>query len=149
MQRYILRETIISMVINTAFSLGFFLLVFPIGTPVRVWGLGALAFDALPQSAAIAAMSTLVPGAIAMRQVRQGRIARLEHSALPRNLWLRALVMALAAMVLGGAVSGGVLLALGLPAIPWTAALIGKLAYGAALAGIVTPPTLRAALAAG
>ena len=147
MHRYILRETIVSMVINTLFSLAFFLLVFTVGAPVRVWGVGGYAFDALPQSAAIAAMSTLVPGFIAMRQIRAGRLARRnEASILPRNIWLRAVVVAMAAMALGGALSVAGLMLLGLRAIPWEAALIAKLAYGAALAGIVTPPTLRAAL---
>ena len=149
MHPYILRETVISMAINMLFSLAFFLAVFTVGAPVRVWGMGGYALDALPQSAAIAAMSTLVPGFIALRQVRRGRLARLrEGNALPRNIWLRALVMALAAMALGGALSAAVLLMLGLHTIAWAAALAAKLAYGAALAGVVTPPTLRAALAA-
>jgi hypothetical protein len=37
--------------------------------------------------------------------------------------------------------------ALGLDAIPWTPALAVKLAFGAALAALITPIALRAALA--
>jgi hypothetical protein len=107
MQAYILRETIISMVINSGFSLAFFLLVFGHASPVPVWGIGAYAFDALPQSIAIAVMSTLVPGAITIKRLRSGsitaptQVALLSSPILPRNIWLKALVMAMLAAVLG------------------------------------------------
>ncbi|WP_068085017.1 hypothetical protein [Novosphingobium rosa] len=151
MQAYILRETIISMIINAAFSLAFFLAVFGHGAAVPVWGIGAYAFDALPQSIAIAAMSTLVPGAIALKKRRSGALrvapqARTSQPFLPHNLWLRAAVLALLSAVLGGLFNSVALLVLGLAQLPWWPALIAKLAYGAALAGIVTPIALRAAL---
>lgn len=152
MQAYILRETIISMVINSLFSLAFFLLVFGHAAPVPVWGIGAYAFDALPQSIAIAVMSTLVPGAITLKRLRSGSIiapspmALLSSPIFPRNIWLRACVMALLAAVLGGLFNSTILLVLGQESLPWWPALLGKLAYGAALAGLVTPPALRAAL---
>jgi hypothetical protein len=147
LRAYIRRETIASMVINTLFSLGFFLLAFGLGGRVPVWGLGHLAFDTLPQSAAIAAMSTLVPGFIAMRKIRLGHLPRLAGgSRLPRNIWLRAALAAAVSALVGGALVAGALLALGAAALPWWPALIAKLAYGAALAGLVTPPTLAAAL---
>lgn len=150
MQAYIFRETIISMIINAIFSLAFFLAVFGHGAAVPVWGIGAYAFDALPQSIAIAAMSTLVPGALALKKRRSGVLqpitARPSPPILPRNLWLRAGVLALLSAVLGGLLSSVALLVLGLAELPWWPALIAKLAYGAALAGIVTPIALRAAL---
>lgn len=152
MQAYILRETIISMVINSLFSLAFFLLVFGHAVPVPVWGIGAYAFDALPQSIAIAVMSTLVPGTITLKRLRSGSIiapspmALLSSPIFPRNIWLRACVMALLAAVLGGLFNSTILLVLGQEALPWWPALLGKLTYGAALAGLVTPPALRAAL---
>ncbi|MDE1914836.1 MAG: hypothetical protein KGJ57_00380 [Sphingomonadales bacterium] len=146
-QAYIRRETRLSVLINMVFSLVFFLLVFGIGHPVPVWGMGHLAFDTLPQSAAIAAMSTLVPGFIARSKTRRGLLPRLAGSSrLPRNIWLRALVVAALSALLGGALAGGALLALGASTLPWWPVLAAKLAYGAGLAGLVTPITLAAAL---
>jgi uncharacterized protein (UPF0261 family) len=146
MPAYIARETAISVVINTGFSLAFFLLVFGLHTPVAVRGIGAYAFDFLPQSCAIALMSTLVPGAITAARLRKGAIARIGgSSALPRHLLPRTLVMAIIATVGGGVISA-LLLAMAPVAIGWWPALIAKLAYGAALAALVTPPALRAAL---
>lgn len=144
MPHYLLRETAISMVINTLFSLAFFLLVFKIAAPVPG---RSYAVDFLPQSFAIALMSTLVPGAIAARNVRLGRMARWPHSSpLPRRLWQRTVLVAVLAMVLGGGALCGLMLLAGPVAIAWWPALVAKLAYGAALAAVVTPPTLKAAL---
>jgi len=145
--RYVAQETAISAVINTAFSLALFLIVFGRLHVVPVRGVGAYAFDFLPQSFAIAAMSTLVPGAITARRLRRGQIAALPPGGwLPRGLLARTVVMAVVAMVVAGGATCGLLLAVGPAAMGWWPALAGKLAYGAALAGVVTPPGLRAAL---
>lgn len=146
MTPYILRETIISMAINTAFSLGFFLVVFGMAPVIPMRGLGAYAFDFLPQSFAIALMSTVIPGAIAAKRVRSRAIPRWQKPGrLPRPLPLRAVVMAAIGLAVGGVVCAA-LLALGPVAIGWWPALVAKLAYGGVLAGVVTPPALRAAM---
>jgi hypothetical protein len=76
---YIARETAISAVINAGFSLAFFLLVF--GTGGAVVGVGTYAYDFLPQSCAIAVMSTLIPGAIAGGDCARGRWSGLAGPA--------------------------------------------------------------------
>lgn len=141
---YIARETAISAVINAGFSLAFFLLVF--GTGGAVVGLGTYAYDFLPQSCAIAVMSTLVPGAIAGGRLRKGALVRSGRTgALPGGLLLRTVVMAVIGTLIGGLVCAFLLLG-GPSTFGWWSALAGKLAHGAALAVLVTPAGLRAAL---
>jgi amino acid transporter len=144
---YVRRETTISIVINVALSLLFFLLVFGRTDPVPVWGLGKYAFDFIPQSFMIALMSTIVPGILAIRRRRARLVDRVEApSRLPRKLVPRALLVALLAVLLGAGLVSLVLAAAQIDMIAWTPALVVKLIYGGALAAIVTPPTLRAAL---
>jgi ABC-type amino acid transport system permease subunit len=148
-RRFIFRETMISVAINTVLSIGFFLLIFGHTDRVPLWGMGNWVFDAIPQSFMIALMGTLVPGLIASKALRTGKIA---VKGVPRpfsRLAMRALVTALIAAAAGYASAGVVAELSGLERFGWTAALAIKAAYGAALAAIVTPLSLRAALAAG
>jgi len=144
---YIRRETIISVVINVALSLVFFLLLFGRLDPVPVWGVGKYAFDFVPQSFAIALMSTLVPGMLAIRRRKADLVGRVEStSRLPDALLPRALLVALLAVFVGAGIAALGLLAAGAVNISRNPALALKLLYGGALAAVVTPPTLRAAL---
>jgi hypothetical protein len=145
--RYVRRETTISIVINVALSLLFFLLAFGRQDPVPVWGVGNFVFDFIPQSFMIALMSTVVPGLLAMKRCRAGLVAPVEvRSWLPRRLLHRGLLVGLLAAVLGTGLVAAVIAVAGVDEVRWTLALAFKLAYGGALAAIVTPPTLRAAL---
>lgn len=144
---YVRSEVRISVLINAAISLLFFLLVFRRTDPVPVWGLGKFAFDFIPQSLMIALMSAVVPGLLAIRRRRAGRVERIEApSRLPQRLLPRALLVAVLAVAVGAGSVALVLLAMGIESIGWTPALVTKVLYGAALAAIITPPTLRAAL---
>ncbi|MBC2670189.1 MHYT domain-containing protein [Novosphingobium piscinae] len=144
---YIRRETLVSVVINTVLSAAAFWLVFRGQDPVQVWGLGYWVFDFIPQSFMIALMSTLVPGAIAGRAVRAGRIRPAgAPGRLPGNLVVRALLMAVLGVVLGTAAVAGLAGLAGLSALSPSAALALKMVYGALLALIVTPLGLRRAL---
>ncbi|MFW0796824.1 hypothetical protein AAFP30_23670 [Gordonia sp. CPCC 205515] len=146
---YIRRETAISIVINTVLSLLFFLVVFGFGKQVQVWGLGNYVFDFVPQGFMIALMATLVPGAMAGKALRAGRIApSAERSRLPAALWQRSLVMAVGSALISVALAAVVMALIGADTLPFAAALAGKLVYGAALAAVVTPIGLRAALSA-
>ena len=146
---YIRRETGVSIVINSALSALFFWLVFAGVDPVPVWGMGNWVFDFVPQSFMIALMSTLVPGALTAKAIRAGKIrGHGKANWLPGNLPGRAVVLA-ALSALGGASSIALLArASGVTEITWATALGLKVAYGAMLAIIVTPPGLRRALAA-
>lgn len=146
-QRFILRETMVSVAINTALSIGFFLLVFGRADRVPFWGTGNWVFDAIPQSFMIALMGTLVPGLMAGRAWRSGK---LSVSGPPRpfsRLLLRALATALIAVAAGWALAALVARLSGLTSLDWAAALAIKAGYGAALAAIVTPIVIRAVLA--
>ena len=144
---YVRRETVISVVINVALSAVFFLLVFGRTDPIPVWGLGKYAFDFVPQSFMIALMSAVVPGILAIRRRRAGLVERVESPPrLPRRLLPRALLVAVLAVLLGAGCIALVLFAARIDNISRIPALLFKLLYGGALAALVTPPTLRAAL---
>jgi len=141
------RESAISTAVNTIFSLVFFLLIFGTHGPVAVWGAGNYAFDLIPQFFMISLMATLVPGAILGRRYRRGLVEGIATpSRLPKRRWLRALVLALAAVAAAVLIGWPLLWLSGLTAIGWTPALIAKLVLGATLAAIVTPLGLRAEL---
>lgn len=146
--RFILRETLVSIVINTVLSIGFFLLVFGRSQTVPLWGVGNWVFDAIPQSFMIALMGTLVPGMMAGKALRTRKLAVNGEPQPFSRLALRALVTALIAAAAGYALAGLVAELSGLKHFGWMLALAIKAAYGATLAAIVTPFALRAALAA-
>jgi hypothetical protein len=147
-QTYIRRETGVSVAINAMLTLGFFLVAFGIGRPVPVWGMGAYVFDFVPQGFMIGLMASLVPGALAGKALRAGKVSAVAASGpLPSGLVLRSLLMAALGAMAGVALSGGLLAALGLAHLPWGAALAVKLVWAVLLAAIVTPAGLRAALA--
>lgn len=145
---YIRRETAVSMAINAVLSLLFFLAFFHGQDPVKAWGMGQWVFDFVPQSFMIALMSALVPGIQTMKRIRDGALRPIDNrSFLPRGLLPRALTLAVAAAILGGGLVGLAVVVTGIRELPATAALGLKVAYGAVLAMIVTPPALRAAMA--
>jgi hypothetical protein len=145
---YIRRETLISMAINGVFSLTFFLIVFGQAATVPLWGVGNWVFDMLPQSFMITLMSTLVPGAFTAKRLRAGVLQpSSQQSRLPRSLALRAVLLSVAAALLGTAVVAALAWASGLAALDWLPALILKVLYGIFLAAAVTPIGLRGALA--
>ena len=148
MARYILAETAISTVINAAISAGFAFLVFGGRADIRLWGPGGLAVDFAPQSFMIAMMSVLVPTALTRRRIRTGllRPGGGSPSRLPRNLFVRALLVALAATAILGGIAVVILAAAWSGPIGFAAALPLKIVYGAAVAAIVTPLALKAAL---
>ncbi|MEA3542214.1 MAG: hypothetical protein U9R77_08855 [Pseudomonadota bacterium] len=146
---YVRRETRISMAINATLALLIFLAVFGLHRPVESWGVGGWVFDFLPQSFMIALMSVLIPGLLARQKLKKGALDPVPHgSILPGNLLARALVLAGASAGIGTALVAGLVWLTGIETINPIPALLFKVIYGAILALIVTPPALRAALAA-
>ncbi|MEG3164017.1 hypothetical protein U1701_05365 [Sphingomonas sp. PB2P19] len=129
----ILRETLLSMAINVAITLGFFFAMFGLSGPIAPQ---AFAFDFVPQSFMVALMGTIIPGIL---------IGRKGKAAIP-PIVMRALLLALASLAIGG---GGayLLFANGAP-IPPTTGLAIKVVFSAVLSAIVTPIAVRGALAA-
>jgi lysylphosphatidylglycerol synthetase-like protein (DUF2156 family) len=147
MSRYILAETLISIAVNAAISAGFAFVVFGGRTGIGLWGPDGLALDFAPQTFMIALMSVLVPTALTRRRIRTGAIQKRRGRAsyLPRNLLVRALLVAsLATVSLGGAAML-VLAATWSGALGFATVLPLKIIYGALVALLVTPPALRAA----
>lgn len=146
--QYVRRETAVSVIINCVLTIVLFFVVFGGLRAVPVWGSGGWVFDFLPQSFMIALMSTLVPGFIAQRKVRAGTVATIPATTpLPRNLLIRALVLAIGSAVLGTAIVAMVASGAQQASLPFAVALLLKVVYGAILAAVVTPLALRAALA--
>jgi hypothetical protein len=125
----IVRETVISIVINSAISLGVFLLIFGIDRPVPSKALG---WDFLPQSFMIALMGAMVP-ALLLRK-------RLGTSL--SQILICSIAIAIAATVVFGGTATVVMHRLIAGQIAADQALLLKLLYGAGLAAIVTPTAL-------
>lgn len=132
MSNILLRETMISMVINGAFSLLFFLIMFDFRGVVPLNLLGP---DFLPQSFMVSLMGSLVPGLL----------IRKRYGGAARPVIRRALLFALAGLI--GAGGGALLLCTSVGGmVTGMTALTIKIAFGVGLAAIVTPAAVRAAL---
>jgi len=144
-RRYILIETLISVVINTVISIGFVWFAFGGQQHITV---AALIPDAIPQSFMIALMSTVVPALLTRRRVREGAIAALSRTypKLLRSLPVRALAAAVVATMVGLATHSAVLTILAPDGLSFGTTLALKAIYGAILATVVTPPMLLIAL---
>lgn len=129
------REAAISLLINGALSFAFFAATFGLASRLLHWGApDSLALDFIPQSAAVALMSALVPSLVARRHV----------PGIP----LRPILMRAFFLAAGGALLGSLLALMTQPggSIASSAALILKLIYGGALGAIVTTIALRGLL---
>lgn len=147
-EQYIRRETAVSIAINAALSLAFFLLVFGLTGPVPVWGIGAYVCDFATQGFMIALMATLVPGALARKATRLGRIVSLPtRRTVASSLIGRAILVGMFGAGVGGAGAAATCAFTGAATIAWGSALIAKLAFGGLVAGMVTPFGLRIVLA--
>lgn len=144
---YIRRETAVSTAINVALSAAFFVAVFGTGGKVPVWGMGGYVFDFGPQGFMIGLMATLVPGLMVRKALWQGKVPVIQGaSRLPAAVLPRAVLCGVFGAVCGMAGAGAVLLVGGATQLDWLPALLAKLAFGAALALVVTPAGLRAEL---
>jgi hypothetical protein len=147
-RRYLLVETLISLIINAVLSLLMAWVVFGRRELVEVTGATGVAMDFLPQTFMVTLMSTLVPTLLTRKRVRENKIAPLATTLrLPRNILWRALLMAVVATLVLGAV-----------AVPLTTALVNgpmsvqslfllKMLYGAVISVPITLLVLCAALA--
>lgn len=148
MPRHIRRESLVSAGINAVISVGFFLAVFGGIDPVPVWGIGNYAFDFVPQSFAIGFFASFVPGLLTARALRSGSLTMLGRPAPGAAPILgRAILNALAAVVIGGGLCAVLLWLAGVEQLGHAAAFALKVAYGALLGAIVTRLMLARMLA--
>jgi hypothetical protein len=148
-RRYIALETVISMIINIAFSALFFFLVFARSDHIDLWGKHGFALDYFPQTFMIALMSIIVPTIFTRKRVNGGRLARRGSAfgaRLPRSVILRAILLACAACVTLGAVAVWITASFWSGEPAHSNLLLLKLAYGAVVAAVLTPVGLVAAL---
>ena len=149
MRRYIAVETAISLGLNIAFSALFFFIVFGRSDHIDLWGTHGFALDYFPQTFMIALMSVIVPTILTRKRVKGGRVMRRESSMsarLPKNVILRAIMLACLACVTLAAVAVWITASFWSVEPAHSNLLLLKLAYGAAVAAILTPIALVAAL---
>jgi hypothetical protein len=149
--QYIVVETLISVAINTALSVGFVFLVFHGQSQVPPTGRHGIVADMAPQTFMVVLMSCLVPGLLTRRRLLAGTLLwqKGESKAALSHVWLAAAVGALLATCLVVAISWSTvpyLLPLGL-SFRWL--VIGKAFFGMLLAAIVTPWTIARVLRLG
>ncbi len=136
----------VAAVISAVLSGVFVALLFGGQAEVPVVGWNGLIVDALPQTAMIALMSSLVPTLLTRRRTRRGGVAPL----LTPSRWPAAIVLRIGAFVLlATMLAGGLhaaLLPLGPLAWPLSTVFAGKILYGAALGMAVAGLAVTAAL---
>lgn len=143
---YVRRQTLISMVITMAISAGFFLLIFGTTDPISAWAPDNLALDFLPQSGAASFMAALMPALQTRAAMTKGKLPGTPPTV--RSIVVRAIGLALLALGLAGVVIAALQLS-GVASFAWGTAFAIKVAYGALLGLLITPPALRAVLKQG
>lgn len=150
-RQYLLVETLISVVINSALSLFFAWVVFGRRELIGIAGPTGLALDFLPQTFMVALMSTLIPGLLTRKRVRESRIAQLGPAPmrLPHNPLLRSLLVATVATMILGCSALLLTTVLATDPMPRASVYLLKIVYGAIISAPITLLTLRCALADG
>ena len=145
---YVVVETLVSVFMNTLLSACATWLAFGGHAVVGLWGGQGLALDFIPQSFMVGLMSGLMPTLLTRRRRRQGRVLRIEGRppALPGNLLLRALLFAVATVVIAGGAAVLLLWRFGPETYGPGVLFAIKTSYGAVVALIVTLIALRAVL---
>ncbi len=139
--RYVTVETLISMVINTALSVGFVFLVFHGHPRISASGVHGIVPDMAPQTFMVLLMSCLVPGLLTRRRIAGGSLSwhKAATASSPSAIVLRGAILAL----LGTAVAVAMCWAVLPPLLPMGASfgslVVAKALYGMLLAAVATP----------
>jgi hypothetical protein len=143
MARYIIVETLISIVINMLFSLAFATLIFGGQAKVEWWGARGAVVDFIPQAFMVALMGSLVPSLITARRIRTGTLAAPSRPPRRAILLLRSLGFAVGAVILFAGGAGTIVWAAGSTWLTYPAFVAIKIAFGALVAAVVTPFALH------
>ena len=143
-RKYIITESVISMLFNAVFSFGVTYLFFKGQQLIQK---SELIVDALPQTFFVTFFGTLVPTLVTRARLRTGRITSQPYrkTLLPNNALPRAISMGIMVSLAGYAVHFLVINALGIETLTLSATLTYKTLYGAALSWLVTPWALNIA----
>lgn len=139
-------QTIISMIISMALSAAFYILVFGGTDPVTIMAPDNFALDFLPQSVLASFMAALMPALQARSAMTKGKLPGSPPAA--GVVFRRAVIFALLALGLAG-IAIGLLAISDIASLSRNAAFAVKVAYGALLGLVFTPPALRAVLSKG
>lgn len=141
---YILKETVISIMINVLIGAAFFLGVFHGQSPVPLWSSGGVVLDTLPQGFMVGLMSVLPPGIITRSRIRGGKL--VAHSGPSgaaaislRSIFIMAVLAAIAGMICLTAIVALLSTLSGAAAIPFGLGLLLKPLAGGIEAAVITP----------
>ena len=129
----LLRETLVSIAINVAITIGFFFAGFGLQAPIAGSSFG---IDFLPQAFFVALMGTVIPGLL----IRRGSGTAIAPVVL------RSILLALASVIVAG--GGAWLLFSQVATVPAGPALGIKIAFAAILSAVVTPYAVHRAMTA-
>lgn len=150
-QQYLIKETLISVAINTGLSIGFVFLAFHGRSRIMLNGAHGIIVDMVPQTFMVTLMSCLVPGLLTSSRHAAGKLGWHQHavSRSVLHIWLRAPAVALLATCVVVASSW-----LSFPHIipgglTFRELLISKAIFGMTLATLVTPWAILGVLGQG
>lgn len=150
-KRYIVRETLVGIILNIVVSAIFVWLMFH-GLPrIGLWGMEGLAFDLVPTTFMITLMTTIALTFITRGRMRAGVVAPMRSigPALHGFPPLRGLILGLLFTIALVPPIIGVLAFLWRRDWSYGEVMGFKIVYGASLGAVVTPVVLRLALADG
>ena len=147
--RYVMIETILSVILNTIVGGIFVFVMFSGMERIGLWGEAGLAFDLVPTVFMITLMTTIALTLLTRSRVKAGKVAPMRmDSRLPTNPILRGLVLALTATIALVPASVLILWLIWPTTGDWSfmAVLVFKCVFSAALGLLVTPIIVRNAL---
>ena len=139
--QYVLIETLISVAINTALSIGFVFLIFHHRSQIPATGSHGIVADMAPQTFMVVLMSCLVPGLLTRRRLSVGSLSwqNRESQMTSSHVWLTAGILAALGTCLIVGLSWSTLPYLLPFGVRFHSLVIGKALFGMMLAAMVTP----------
>lgn len=143
---YLTKETIISCVISSFFSVLFFYIFFNGVSDITFGSVNKFTMDFIPQGFFLGLFSTLPPSLTTWRRLKKGDIVAGDDvsTLLPGNLFLRVLAAAIfSLLVLGGSIA--IISAMILPefTIGFYAAIVVKILFSILVAIVITPLAIK------
>ncbi|MFV0436510.1 MAG: hypothetical protein ACK5PS_03845 [Desulfopila sp.] len=139
--KYIVKETLISSIINALFSIAFFVGMFRHEAELLLGGTSGLTRDFLPQAFFVGLFAALPASLVTAKRIRDNRLAPggKMKSILPRSLPLRVLCLTLASTALFGGCMVALLSLLEPITLGFFPALLMKAVYGVVISCAITP----------
>lgn len=146
-RKFLWTQQAVSVLANAIISAVFVWLVFGGVERIGLWGAAGLAADLVPTTFMITMMMAIGLTLMTRNLIRKGNLPRVaEKSGLPRNLLLRAPLLAFVATLILVPLTVATLSLLWSRDWTYIEVLIFKIIYGVVLGAIVTPIVIGAAL---